>query len=137
VVAAEPDGEGGQWPLVGHHGGEGADVAGCGVEFGAAGQDLVQPGLVAGIQVIGMGHDPAGDAPGLGRYRGRHLALFAEMERTFANERAARAVAEARPVARPADKIEYARLLKAGGASLGQIAAKTVSPPLSGHPRPR
>lgn len=48
------------------------------------------------------------------------LALFAEMERTFTAERAAhaRAVAEAndrhvgRPLAHPADKIEYARLLK-------------------------
>jgi DNA invertase Pin-like site-specific DNA recombinase len=45
------------------------------------------------------------------------LALFAEMEHTFTAERAAnaRAVAEAagrqvgRPVAHPADKIEYAR----------------------------
>lgn len=48
------------------------------------------------------------------------LALFAEMERTFTAERAAhaRAVAEAndrhvgRPLAHPADKIEYPRLLK-------------------------
>jgi DNA invertase Pin-like site-specific DNA recombinase len=61
------------------------------------------------------------------------LALFAEMERTFTAERAAhaRAVAEAagrridRAVAHSADKIEYARLLKARGHTLGQIAAKT------------
>lgn len=57
------------------------------------------------------------------------LALFAEMERTFTAERAAhaRAVAEAagRPVAHPADKIEYARLLKGQGASYGEISAKT------------
>ncbi|MGH3764778.1 MAG: hypothetical protein ACRDTX_06465 [Pseudonocardiaceae bacterium] len=35
------------------------------------------------------------------------------------------AAAHARPVAHPADKIEYARLLKGEGATLGQIAAKT------------
>jgi DNA invertase Pin-like site-specific DNA recombinase len=69
------------------------------------------------------------------------LALFAEMERTFTAERAAnaRAVAEAkgrhvgRPVAHPADKIEYARLLKAQGASLGAIATKTGIPKTSLH----
>jgi hypothetical protein len=63
-------------------------------------------------------------------------ALFAEMERTYTAERAAhaRAVAEAkgrhvgRPVAHPADKIEYARLLKAQGDTLGQIPAKTGIP---------
>ena len=49
------------------------------------------------------------------------------MERTFSAERAAhaRAVAQAsnrhvgRPIAHSADKIEYARLLKAQGSSLG------------------
>jgi DNA invertase Pin-like site-specific DNA recombinase len=70
---------------------------------------------------------------GIGRIAFLLLALFAEMERTFTAERAAnaRAVAEAkgrhvgRPVAHPADKIEYARLLKAQGASLGAITTKT------------
>jgi DNA invertase Pin-like site-specific DNA recombinase len=69
------------------------------------------------------------------------LALFAEMERTFTAERAAhaRAVAEAnhrhigRPLAHPEDKIEYARLLKAQGDSLGAIAAKTGIPKTSLH----
>ncbi|MGH8921661.1 MAG: recombinase family protein [Actinomycetes bacterium] len=69
------------------------------------------------------------------------LALFAEMERTFTAERAAhaRSVAEAagrlvgRPVAHSADKIEYARLLKGEGATLGQIAAKTGIPKTSVH----
>jgi DNA invertase Pin-like site-specific DNA recombinase len=69
------------------------------------------------------------------------LALFAEMERTFTAERAAhaRAVAEAagrqvgRPVAHPAEKIEYARLLKGQGHSLGKIAAKTGIPKTSLH----
>ena len=69
------------------------------------------------------------------------LALFAEMERTFTAERAAhaRAVAEAvgrqigRPVAHPEDKIEYARLLKAQGGSLGVIATKTGIPKTSLH----
>jgi DNA invertase Pin-like site-specific DNA recombinase len=59
------------------------------------------------------------------------------MERTFTAERAAnaRAVAEAkgRPVAHPADKIEYARLLKAQGASLGAIGTKTGIPKTSLH----
>jgi DNA invertase Pin-like site-specific DNA recombinase len=69
------------------------------------------------------------------------IALFAEMERTFANERAAhaRAVAEAkgrrvgRPIAHPAASIEYARLLHAQGVSLGQVAAKTGIPKSSLH----
>jgi DNA invertase Pin-like site-specific DNA recombinase len=78
---------------------------------------------------------------GMGRIAFLLLALFAEMERTFTTERAAhaRAVAEAagrhvgRPVAHPADKIEYARLLKAGGASLGTITEKTGIPKTSLH----
>jgi len=78
---------------------------------------------------------------GMGRIAFLLLALFAEMERTFGAERAAhaRAVAEAknrrigRPVAHPAEKVEYARLLKAEGRSLGQIAAKTGIPKTSLH----
>jgi DNA invertase Pin-like site-specific DNA recombinase len=78
---------------------------------------------------------------GMGRIAFLLLALFAEMERTFTAERAAhaRAVAEAagrrigRPIAHPADKIEYARLLKDQGTSLGQIAAKTGIPKTSLH----
>jgi DNA invertase Pin-like site-specific DNA recombinase len=78
---------------------------------------------------------------GMGRIAFLLLALFAEMERTFTAERAAhaRAVAEAagrhvgRPVAHPEDKIEYARLLKAHGESLGAIAAKTGIPKTSLH----
>ena len=68
-------------------------------------------------------------------------ALFAEMARTFTIERAApaRAVVEAagrhlgRPLAHPADKIEYAKLLKDPGSSLGQIAAKKGIPKTSLH----
>lgn len=51
----------------------------------------------------------------------------------------ARAVAEAagrqvgRPIAHPADKIDYARLLTEQGSSLGQIAAKTGLPKTSLH----
>lgn len=78
---------------------------------------------------------------GTGRIAFLLLALFAEMERTFAAERAAhaRAVAQAagrqigRPFAHPADKIEYARLLKDRGDSLSQIAAKTGIPKTSLH----
>lgn len=78
---------------------------------------------------------------GMGRIAFLLLALFAEMERTFTAERAAhaRSVAEAagrhigRPVAHPEDKIEYARLLKAQGESLGKIAAKTGIPKTSLH----
>jgi DNA invertase Pin-like site-specific DNA recombinase len=63
------------------------------------------------------------------------------MERTFSAERAARAraVAQAsnrhvgRPIAHSAGKIEYARLLKAQGSSLGVIAAKTGIPKISLH----
>lgn len=69
------------------------------------------------------------------------LALFAEMERTFTAERAshARAVAEAngrhigRPTAWPDDKIDYARLLRQQGKSLGEIASKTGIPKTSLH----
>jgi DNA invertase Pin-like site-specific DNA recombinase len=69
------------------------------------------------------------------------LALFAEMERTFTAERAAhaRAVAEAkgrhigRPAAWPADKIDYARLLREQGKSLGEIASKNGIPKTSLH----
>jgi len=78
---------------------------------------------------------------GMGRIAFLLLALFAEMERTFSAERAAhaRAVAEThgrragRPVAHPADKIEYARLLRGQGESYGQIAAKTSIPKTSLH----
>jgi DNA invertase Pin-like site-specific DNA recombinase len=78
---------------------------------------------------------------GMGRVAFLLLALFAEMERTFSTERAAhaRAVAESagrqigRPIAHPSDKIEYARLLKAGGASLGAITEKTGIPKTSLH----
>ena len=78
---------------------------------------------------------------GMGRIAFLLLALFAEMERTFTAERAAhaRSVAEAagrrigRPVAHPDDKIDYARLLKAQGDSLGSIAAKTGIPKTSLH----
>jgi len=78
---------------------------------------------------------------GIGRIAFLLLALFAEMERTFAAERAAhaRAVAEAagrhvgRPIAHPPDKIEYARLLRGQGFSLGEIAAKTRIPKTSLH----
>jgi DNA invertase Pin-like site-specific DNA recombinase len=78
---------------------------------------------------------------GMGRIAFLLLALFAEMERTFTAERAAhaRAVAEAagrrigRPAAHPTDKIEYARLLKGQGVSLGQIATKTGIPKTSLH----
>ncbi|GAA0985519.1 hypothetical protein GCM10009555_061090 [Acrocarpospora macrocephala] len=51
----------------------------------------------------------------------------------------ARAVAEAndrrvgRLIAHPADKIEYARLLKAQGSSLGEISTKTGIPKTSLH----
>jgi DNA invertase Pin-like site-specific DNA recombinase len=78
---------------------------------------------------------------GMGRIALLLLALFAEMERTYTAERAAhaRAMAQAagrhvgRPVAHPADKIEYARLLHCGGHSLGQIATKTGIPKTSLH----
>ena len=78
---------------------------------------------------------------GMGRIASLLLALFAEMERTFSAERAAhaRAVAEAdnrhvgRPIAHPAGKIEYARLLRDQGSSLGMIAAKTGIPKPSLH----
>jgi len=78
---------------------------------------------------------------GMGRVAFLLLALFAEMERTFTAERAghARAVAEAagrqigRPLAHTAEKIEYARLLKAQGDSLGSIAGKTGIPKTSLH----
>lgn len=76
---------------------------------------------------------------GMGRIAFLLLALFAEMERTFTAERAAhaRAVAEAngrrpgRPLAHPAEKIEYARLLHGQGKSYREISAKTGIPKAS------
>ena len=78
---------------------------------------------------------------GMGRIAFLMLALFAEMERTYTAERAAhaRSVAEAhgrhigRPIAHPADKIEYARLLRGQGHSYGEISAKTNIPKASLH----
>jgi DNA invertase Pin-like site-specific DNA recombinase len=78
---------------------------------------------------------------GTGRIASGLLALFAEMERTYTAERAAhaRTVAEAgnrhigRPIAHPADKIEYARLLRGEGQSYGEISAKTKIPKASLH----
>jgi DNA invertase Pin-like site-specific DNA recombinase len=78
---------------------------------------------------------------GMGRIAFLLLALFAEMERTFTAERAAhaRAVAQAagrhvgRPIAHSAEAIEYARLLKDHGESLGVIAEKTGIPKTSLH----
>lgn len=71
---------------------------------------------------------------GMGRIPFLLLALFAEMERTFTAERAAhaRTIAQAagrhvgRPIAHPADKIEYPRLLKAEGHSFGKDAERCV-----------
>jgi DNA invertase Pin-like site-specific DNA recombinase len=76
---------------------------------------------------------------GMGRIAFLLLALFAEMERTFTAERDAhaRAVAQSRnrligrPLAHPSDKIEYARLLRDQGRTLGQIAARTGIPKTS------
>jgi DNA invertase Pin-like site-specific DNA recombinase len=78
---------------------------------------------------------------GMGRIAFLLLALFAEMERTFTAERAAhaRSVAKAngrrlgRPLAHPADKIEYARFLHDQGKSYGEISAKTGVPKASLH----
>jgi DNA invertase Pin-like site-specific DNA recombinase len=78
---------------------------------------------------------------GMGRIAFLMLALFAEMERTYTAERAAHArnVADAdnrhigRPIAHPADKIEYARLLRGQGESYGEISAKTNIPKASLH----
>jgi DNA invertase Pin-like site-specific DNA recombinase len=78
---------------------------------------------------------------GMGRIAFLLLALFAEMERTFTAERAAhaRTVAEAkgrrigRPNAWPDDKVDYARLLRQQGSSLGEITAKTGIPKTSLH----
>ncbi len=78
---------------------------------------------------------------GMGRIAFLLLALFAEMERTFTAERAAhaRAVATAagrrigRPIAHSVEKVEYARLLKGQGHTLGQISGKTGIPKTSLH----
>jgi DNA invertase Pin-like site-specific DNA recombinase len=80
-------------------------------------------------------------AEGMGKVAFLLIALFAEMERTFAAERAAhaRAVAESagrrvgRPRAHSDEAIEYARVLQANGASLAGIAAKTEIPNASLH----
>jgi DNA invertase Pin-like site-specific DNA recombinase len=78
---------------------------------------------------------------GMGRVAVLMLALFAEMELIFSAERAAhaRGVAESkgrqvgRPLAHPAEKIDYARLLHGQGDSYGEISAKTGIPKASLH----
>lgn len=80
-------------------------------------------------------------AEGMGRLAFLLLGLFAEIERTYANERAAhaRAVAEAkgrrigRRKAHSEETIEYARLLRQEGHSLGEIARRTGIPRSSVH----
>jgi DNA invertase Pin-like site-specific DNA recombinase len=80
-------------------------------------------------------------AEGMGRLAFLLLGLFAEVERTYANERAAhaRSVAEAkgrrigRRKAPSEETIEYARLLRQQGDSLGEIARKTGIPRSSAH----
>ena len=80
-------------------------------------------------------------AEGMGRMAFLLLALFAEMERTFSLERAAhaRSVATAngrrvgRPRAHTDETIEYARLLRQQGDSLGEITRKTGIPRSSAH----
>jgi DNA invertase Pin-like site-specific DNA recombinase len=101
--------------------------------------DLDQRGI--GVRTLADPMPIATTGEGMGRIAFLLLALFAEMERTFAAERAAhaRAVAEARgrragrPIAHPADRIEYARLLRGQGETYGQIAAKTNIPKASLH----
>ncbi|EST18893.1 recombinase family protein [Streptomyces roseochromogenus] len=83
--------------------------------------------------------NPAGE--GMARIAFLLLALFAEMERIFTAERAEHAPSAAkangrhvgRPVAHPAEKIDYARLLQEQGDSLGRIAAKTGIPKAALH----
>jgi DNA invertase Pin-like site-specific DNA recombinase len=61
------------------------------------------------------------------------LALFGQMERTYAAERAAHATAVAtangrrngRPSAVQPDALEHAALLRAGGSTISEITAKT------------
>jgi len=78
---------------------------------------------------------------GAGRLAFLLIALFAEMERTFAAERAAhaRAVAAAsgrvtgRPLAHGASAVEYARLLRGRGLSLARIASRAGIPKTTLH----
>jgi DNA invertase Pin-like site-specific DNA recombinase len=101
--------------------------------------DLAQKGI--GVRSLADPLPISTADEGMGRIAFLLLALFAEMERTFTAERAAHAVAVAeaagrhvgRPIAHPADKIEYARLLRGQGHSYGQIAAKTGVPKASLH----
>lgn len=80
-------------------------------------------------------------AEGMGRLAFLLLGLFAEIERTYANERAAhaRAVAAAkgrrigRRKAHSEETIEYARLLRQEGHSLGEIEKRTGIPRSSVH----
>ena len=104
--------------------------------------------LVQDLAGRGIGVQSLADPPpintadeGPGRIAFLLLALFAGMERTFTAERAAHARADAevrnrrigRPLAHAADKIEYARLLRGQGQTLGEITAKTGTPKTSLH----
>ncbi|HEV3288664.1 MAG TPA: hypothetical protein VG123_06700 [Streptosporangiaceae bacterium] len=89
LVVADADGERAQAGLVvgfhggepgfevaaagagGHHFGEGGHVRGERVDVGAAGADGLELGLLAGLEVVGAGQQPAGDLAGLRDCRGR------------------------------------------------------------------
>jgi hypothetical protein len=110
----------------------GSDVT-CGKSFNL-GHDLAGRGI--GVRSLADPLPINTTDDGMGRVAFLLLALFAEMERTFTAERAAhaRAVAEAknrrigRPIAHPADKVEYAWLLKAAATAFDKSLSKQASP---------
>lgn len=59
------------------------------------------------------------------------LALFGEMEGTYAAERGAAGRRVGRLIAHPAEEIEYAGQLPRRGPQLGRIATKTAIPKTS------
>jgi hypothetical protein len=146
VVAAQVGGEGGQGRegvafgggdpgveavavAAGHHGGEGPDVAGEPVEVGVAAADAAQLGGVAGVEVIGAGHDPGGDLAHGGRFAGRAggvAAVVAELVQVALDGEFAAAVAELADLAEQLGGVALAfvpALVQVPGIGVDQVGA--------------
>jgi hypothetical protein len=79
---------------IGDHGGEGADLAGCGVQFGAAVQDGLELGALVLGEVVGAAAEPVGDVPDGRRGLAERCLLRAGAVEVAADDGVAAVVAE-------------------------------------------
>ncbi len=103
----------------GEQGGEGAYVAGGGLEFGAVFEGVFQPGLPGGGEFRRVGGDPAGEAAGRGR---RVLAVGAALAEVAVEQGGAALVAHCLDLAKQGPG-GHGGLL---GAALPQVVAERV-----------